>query len=409
MDIDLNNTTHPSPPISTKASVSPLTFNNNHNNLNGLTTSSSTATSAAFTATLANILPHFQQTMQPIPNLPSLIGVQNSPALHIAPQHVQIPVSSLANMPIMPSFVNTQLPIASLANVQLPNVSTAAVNCLPTTTQFPISTIPQIQTVNQPLSTLASLAQQQQQQATMTLLQNATELAAREERERLLQKQNELRLAQTQKSDSPTIALLPYTPLSGPSMLQRLQEGYANYQSSQKSLYTVMYPDNIFAAETHRLVKHSEHVKMERGCLSLMFSMVNDWFQPFDTLDHTLKVLVLRAFSTSFSLIDQAYKTMSAFPEMDDTRFVLHYGQYIDETKLEFFFQEHKDPNASAAVVKEIIQRCRALTNKMRKLQIREQEIAALTGLILWNEGKYSKLKTKLMSLFIFSCLGLQL
>jgi hypothetical protein len=87
---------------------------------------------------------------------------------------------------------------------------------------------------------------------------------------------------------------------------------------------------------------------MERGCLSLMFSMVNDWFQPFDTLDHTLKVLVLRAFSTSFSHLDQCFKTISAFTEADDTRFVLHYGQYIDSGKLEFFFQEHKDPTVPA-------------------------------------------------------------
>lgn len=91
-----------------------------------------------------------------------------------------------------------------------------------------------------------------------------------------------------------TIALLPYTPPAGPSVLQRMHEGYANYQSSQKSLYTVMYPDNIFAPDTYRMVKHSEHVKMERGCLSLMFSMVNDWFQPFDTLTHELKVRIYK-------------------------------------------------------------------------------------------------------------------
>jgi hypothetical protein len=104
----------------------------------------------------------------------------------------------------------------------------------------------QLQTM--PLSSLAANLSHQQQQATMTLLQNATELATREERERI--RQNELRLAQVQKAESPAVALLPYTPPTGPSVLQRLQEGYANYQSSQKSLYTVMYPDNIFAAET---------------------------------------------------------------------------------------------------------------------------------------------------------------
>jgi hypothetical protein len=76
-------------------------------------------------------------------------------------------------------------------------------------------------------------------EATMMLIQNATELAAREER-----LQNELKMATSQP-----ISLLPYTPLSGTSILQRIQEGYSNYQSSQKSLYTVMCADNIFAEE----------------------------------------------------------------------------------------------------------------------------------------------------------------
>jgi hypothetical protein len=42
----------------------------------------------------------------------------------------------------------------------------------------------------------------------------------------------------------------PVPSTSNGTMLQRLLEGYRNFQSSQKSLYTVMYPDNIFASET---------------------------------------------------------------------------------------------------------------------------------------------------------------
>lgn len=42
------------------------------------------------------------------------------------------------------------------------------------------------------------------------------------------------------------------------------------------------------------MVKHNEYVKMERGCLSLMYSMINDWFQPFDSLPHELKVKIFK-------------------------------------------------------------------------------------------------------------------
>ncbi|KAI6190772.1 hypothetical protein M3Y97_00154900 [Aphelenchoides bicaudatus] len=312
----------------------------------------SVATSNVFSAALANVLPHFNQALQPtIATLPSLI------ASTAVPQSF-LPVVTTSVLPATP----ITLPVTTAPSLQPANVFQAA----------------SIGSFVQP--SLAAFAQQQQ--ATMTLLQNATELAAREQ-------QNELRFvaAQTEKpAESPSISLLPFQQPAGPSVLQRLTEGYANYQSSQKSLYTVMNPDNIFSAELYRLVRHSEHVKMERGCLSLMFSMVNDWFQPFNEIDHALKVLVLRAFSTSFSHLDQCYKTMLAFPTMNDSKFVLHYGQYIDNDKLEFFFQEHKDPNIAATVSKNVLTRCRTLTNKMRKLQVRECEIASLAGILLWNE-----------------------
>lgn len=53
---------------------------------------------------------------------------------------------------------------------------------------------------------------------------------------------------------------------------------------------------------------------------------------------------------------------------------------------MEFFFQEDKDPQNSANMSKDIIVRIKHLVNKMRRLQIREVEIAALAGVILWNE-----------------------
>lgn len=233
-----------SPPVASQ----PATFS-----LDSLATS--VATSNVFTAALANVLPQFNQALQPtIAALPSLIASSNASSSFLPAVTSVLPTASIA-LPVTaaPSFQPTNVLATSIGNFVQPS--------------------------------LAVLAQQQQQQATMTLLQNATELAAREQ-------QNELRLASTQieKPASPSVSLLPFQQPSGPSVLQRLHEGYANYQSSQKSLYSIMYPDNIFSAELYRLVKHSEHVKMERGCLSLMFSMVNDWFQPFDTLDHALKV-----------------------------------------------------------------------------------------------------------------------
>uniref|UniRef100_A0A915D1W8 Nuclear receptor domain-containing protein n=1 Tax=Ditylenchus dipsaci TaxID=166011 RepID=A0A915D1W8_9BILA len=46
-------------------------------------------------------------------------------------------------------------------------------------------------------------------------------------------------------TSTPAIAFIPYSVPCGPSMLQRMLEGFINFQSSQKSLYTVMYPEKF--------------------------------------------------------------------------------------------------------------------------------------------------------------------
>jgi hypothetical protein len=93
---------------------------------------------------------------------------------------------------------------------------------------------------------------------------------------------------------------------------------------------------------------------------------------------------------------------MRAFPNSNDTRFVLLYGQYVDFTNLEYFFSENKDPNtASSSLIRDIIRKFRVLTNKMVRLQVREVEIAALLGLILWNEGEI--LNINLINIYYFS------
>uniref|UniRef100_A0A915D2T3 NR LBD domain-containing protein n=1 Tax=Ditylenchus dipsaci TaxID=166011 RepID=A0A915D2T3_9BILA len=124
---------------------------------------------------------------------------------------------------------------------------------------------------------------------------------------------------------------------------------------------------------------------MERGCLSLMYSMLNDWYQPFDSLIHDLKVATLREFSMRFTLLDQCYRTMQTF-KPEENRFVMHYGQYIDGDNMEYFFAENKDPEMLARMAINIMVPCRRATAKMRQMAIRDIEVAALAGIILWNE-----------------------
>jgi hypothetical protein len=188
---------------------------------------------------------------------------------------------------------------------------------------------------------------------------------------------------------SQPIALVPFSHPQAPSVIQRLQEGYINFHSSQKSLFTVMYPDNIFATDVFRKATHTEFVKMERGCLSLQLSMLNDWFQPFDQLPHEIKVNILQIFSLKFSLLDSSYRTMNAFPSPTDTKWAVHYGQYLDSTDLEHFFKDDKDPTESAKLMGTVVKALIGIKNKLAKYKILETEIVALIGILLWNEVSF--------------------
>lgn len=103
-------------------------------------------------------------------------------------------------------------------------------------------------------------------------------------------------------------------------------------------------------------------------------------------MNQELKVSALRVFSNRFTHLDQSYRSLTIFPADDDTRLVLHYGQYVDSTKLEHFFADEQDPTATAETCAKTIQRIRQVVRKMREISIRDIEIAALAAIILWNE-----------------------
>lgn len=60
------------------------------------------------------------------------------------------------------------------------------------------------------------------------------------------------------------------------------------------------------------------------------------------------QILVLRAFSVRFTFLDSCFRTCQIFPQPEDTRYVLHYGQYLDNARIEDFFSDDKDPAESA-------------------------------------------------------------
>jgi thymidine phosphorylase len=65
---------------------------------------------------------------------------------------------------------------------------------------------------------------------------------------------------------------------------------------------------------------------------------------------------------------------------------------------MEHFFSEEKDAIQVITMCGKTLNRCRQVINKMRDMQIRDIEVAALAAIILWNEcnsqeGVYLKLE----------------
>jgi len=97
--------------------------------------------------------------------------------------------------------------------------------------------------------------------------------------------------------------------------------------------------------------------------------------------------------------LDQCFRSISVFPEKNDTRFVLHYGQYADTNKIEYFFGDEQDPAQTAKLCIKTIQRCMQTVKKMKEMATRDVEVAAIAAIILWNERKNFKIFFKLVSI----------
>jgi hypothetical protein len=155
--------------------------------------------------------------------------------------------------------------------------------------------------------------------------------------------------------------------------LDRICTGYINYHEQQRSLFTMLYPDQD--PDQFRIVSRDEHIRMgkifcvfqlvdlfiylERGCMSLALEMLNNYFHPFNTFEQETKVInvifsvnflhslfqtrILRSFSSHFAMFDQAYRTSVEFPDPQDTRYIFHTGQYLDYHRLDEFFKAEKD------------------------------------------------------------------
>uniref|UniRef100_A0A914DKE2 Nuclear receptor n=1 Tax=Acrobeloides nanus TaxID=290746 RepID=A0A914DKE2_9BILA len=189
----------------------------------------------------------------------------------------------------------------------------------------------------------------------------------------------------------PTTSIIQYNQESFESsltypFLNRLLQGIRNYMSSQKSLFTVENPDKIFSSPKFIPMKKSEYDRMEKACITLINSMLNEYFEPYGNLKNEEKILIIKNFVLRFSMFIRCYQSSKIYPEINDARLVIHYGYYLDNQTVEYFFSELKNCEEFIKICASILPPLREMSNKMNKYEVREIDIAALSYLIFIQE-----------------------
>uniref|UniRef100_A0A914EGH8 Nuclear receptor domain-containing protein n=1 Tax=Acrobeloides nanus TaxID=290746 RepID=A0A914EGH8_9BILA len=123
--------------------------------------------------------------------------------------------------------------------------------------------------------------------------------------------------------------------------LHQLLTGVRTFLSSQKSLVTLENKAVKFPDKEYVFVKKHEYDVMERHCIILIFSMLNDFFEPFKMYSQEDKIQIMKNYAVKFNTLMKSYLTSMYFPSMEDKKWMTHYGQVIDTEDSYHFICNH--------------------------------------------------------------------
>ncbi|KAI1698762.1 zinc finger, c4 type (two domains) domain-containing protein [Ditylenchus destructor] len=195
---------------------------------------------------------------------------------------------------------------------------------------------------------------------------------------------------------------IPDLPLETP-LLDHYRVGFQNFNSGQKSLFTIENPSTIFSAPQYKPVKEPEMKRMDRGSISLLHTMCINYFEPFNALPHNKKVEILKHYWKYFGILHRSYLTVIALPyfgksDRDGTvsengrksnidTLVTHYGYYVHMDTIRDFFAEEDDSE-----YEKLVRYCEPLMDEVfgfmyhyYLLNITEIELVAMLAIFFWN------------------------
>jgi hypothetical protein len=160
--------------------------------------------------------------------------------------------------------------------------------------------------------------------------------------------------------------------------LYELTQAIHNYSTSEKSLFTVNHTEQIFSPVQYKPINDDIYKNLFKSSIFLTISMLNDFIRPFKYFTAEEKKQVLKGFYHGFHVLYQSWQTCKIF-KPDEDKFYVHYGYYITSDSRDFFPKKEQAEQAQG-IFNPILQKMHACTEKVRKLNLNETDLAFIMG-----------------------------
>ncbi|KAI6230878.1 hypothetical protein M3Y99_01016200 [Aphelenchoides fujianensis] len=171
--------------------------------------------------------------------------------------------------------------------------------------------------------------------------------------------------------------------------VDQMTRGMHDYCRQQRSLFRLLYPERD--PDKLYFVHYDECEQMNAASISVTFNVLTDFFAGFSELDLKFKASVTSSFFDAFSYFFQTYREHCCSSRKGDlSHFVLHCGQVVDCCRMDVFYRNDPDPIASVKQSADAGDLFRMLKRQLRLLDVRDEEVAALIGIKLWDEIAFS-------------------
>uniref|UniRef100_A0A914MQF9 Nuclear receptor domain-containing protein n=1 Tax=Meloidogyne incognita TaxID=6306 RepID=A0A914MQF9_MELIC len=162
--------------------------------------------------------------------------------------------------------------------------------------------------------------------------------------------------------------------------LAKIIRAYNSFIDGQRSLHEVTVDGNI-----------DDFTQIQSDSKPLYFTMLNDGFQIFSQMENKTKLTILDFSYRQFTMLHSCYLTVSQFPDIDDTRFVVNFGYVINIDELDGFIEQlakdKPNPEEYIRLKKPLMEKYYKFISNLKKFPegIKQQDICAMMAVTIWN------------------------